>query len=140
MQFDQAKALTTPKSGTARAVPMAPQVAGVLALLGQRDASTGEDDLVFAGEDGLHLDGSALRRRYADLTGMPTALFTCGTLDPLLDDTLFMAARWQAAGSPAEPALYQGAPHEFLNLRGAILAARGNSLACPTHHVLSGPE
>lgn len=32
---------------------------------------------------------------YADLTGMPLALFTCGTFDPLLDDTLFMAARWQ---------------------------------------------
>jgi integrase len=59
-----AKALTTPKSGKARPVPMAPQVAGVLALLGQRDKFTGEDDLVFPGEDGLHLDGSALRRRY----------------------------------------------------------------------------
>jgi acetyl esterase/lipase len=61
---------------------------------------------------------------YADLTGMPTALFTCGTRDPLLDDTLFMAARWQAAGSPAELAVYPDAPHEFLNLRHAIPAAR----------------
>jgi acetyl esterase len=57
---------------------------------------------------------------YADLTGMPAALFSCGTRDPLLDDTLFMAARWQAAGSPAELALYAGAPHEFLNLREPI--------------------
>jgi acetyl esterase len=48
--------------------------------------------------------------RYADLTGMPIALFSCGTLDPLLDDTLFMAARWQAAGSPAQLASYPGAP------------------------------
>jgi acetyl esterase/lipase len=47
---------------------------------------------------------------YADLTGMPIALFSCGTLDPLLDDTLFMAARWQAAGSPAQLASYPGAP------------------------------
>ena len=60
---------------------------------------------------------------YADLTGMPPALFSCGTLDPLLDDTLFMAARWQAAASPAELAIYPGAPHEFLNLRDAIPAA-----------------
>jgi acetyl esterase/lipase len=59
---------------------------------------------------------------YADLTGMPIALFSCGTLDPLLDDTLFMAARWQAAGSPAQLAIYPGAPHEFLNLRDPISA------------------
>jgi acetyl esterase/lipase len=61
---------------------------------------------------------------YADLTGLPPALFSCGTLDPLLDDTLFMAARWQAAGSPAELAIYPGAPHEFLNLRDPISAER----------------
>jgi acetyl esterase/lipase len=31
---------------------------------------------------------------YADLSGMPcVALFRCGTLDPLLDDTPFMCAR-----------------------------------------------
>jgi acetyl esterase len=54
---------------------------------------------------------------------MPIALFSCGTLDPLLDDTLFMAARWQAAGNSARLALYPGAPHEFLNLRDAISAA-----------------
>jgi integrase len=56
--------LTTPKSGKIRSVPLAPQVAGALALLGQRDEFTGEDDLVFPGDDGCHLDGSALRRRY----------------------------------------------------------------------------
>jgi acetyl esterase len=60
---------------------------------------------------------------YADLGGMPAALFTCGTRDPLLDDTLFMAARWQAAGSPAELALYPGATHEFLNLQDPVPAA-----------------
>lgn len=60
---------------------------------------------------------------YAELTGMPIALFSCGTLDPLLDDTLFMAARWQAAGSRAQVAIYPGAPHEFLNLSDAIPAA-----------------
>ncbi|WP_051324507.1 alpha/beta hydrolase fold domain-containing protein [Candidatus Solirubrobacter pratensis] len=46
---------------------------------------------------------------YADLTGLPPALFSCGTLDPLLDDTLFMAARRQASGSPAQLAIHPGA-------------------------------
>lgn len=57
--------LTTPKSGKVRSVPLAPEVAGVLARLGQRANWTAEDDLVFPGETGSYLDGSALRRRYA---------------------------------------------------------------------------
>jgi integrase len=59
-----ARQLTTPKSGTVRAVPMAPDVASALAQLGAREDWIGGDDLVFAGEAGGHLDGSALRRRY----------------------------------------------------------------------------
>jgi len=39
-------------------------VASALAALGQRDRATGDDDLVFVGELGRFLDGSALRRRY----------------------------------------------------------------------------
>jgi acetyl esterase/lipase len=50
---------------------------------------------------------------YADLTSMPPALFIVGTLDPLLDDTLLMAARWQAAGSLAELMVYPGGVHAF---------------------------
>lgn len=50
---------------------------------------------------------------WADLHGMPSALFTVGTADPLLDDTLFMHARWVAAGNPAELAIYPGAVHGF---------------------------
>jgi integrase len=57
-------ALTTPKSGRVRSVPMAPHVAEVLARMGQRRHTTREDELVFPGETGGYLDGSALRRRY----------------------------------------------------------------------------
>ncbi len=45
--------LTTPKSGKIRSVPMAPDVAAALAKLGQRELSTGDDELVFLGEEGV---------------------------------------------------------------------------------------
>ena len=56
--------LTTPKSGRGRVVPMVPEVAGVLARLAQRADWVGEDDLVFPGDAGGYIDGSALRRRF----------------------------------------------------------------------------
>jgi integrase len=57
--------VTTPKSGKVRSVPMAPDVAKALAALGQRQDFVSGDDLVFCGEAGGYIDGSALRRRYA---------------------------------------------------------------------------
>jgi integrase len=57
-------ALTTPKSGKVRSVPLAPDVAKALKKLTRRDVFTGPDDLVFSGDAGGFLDGSALRRRY----------------------------------------------------------------------------
>jgi integrase len=57
-------ALTTPKSGKVRSVPMAPEVATALAKLSHRGHSTDDDGLVFLGEFGGYVDGSALRRRY----------------------------------------------------------------------------
>jgi acetyl esterase/lipase len=51
---------------------------------------------------------------YADLRGLPPARFVVGTEDPLLDDTLFMAARWQAAGNEASLEVVAEAAHGFL--------------------------
>ena len=51
---------------------------------------------------------------FADLTGLPPAFFTCGTLDPLLDDTLFMEARWRTAGNETKLSLYPEAVHAFV--------------------------
>jgi acetyl esterase/lipase len=50
---------------------------------------------------------------YADLRDMPPALLTVGTRDALLDDSLFLYARWLAAGNRAELAVYPGGAHGF---------------------------
>ena len=53
---------------------------------------------------------------FAELSGMPPAVFTVGTQDPLLDDTLFMEARWRAAGHATELYIWREAPHGFISL------------------------
>jgi acetyl esterase/lipase len=53
---------------------------------------------------------------FADLSGMPPAIFTIGTADPLLDDSLFMEARWRQAGHPTELRIWPEAPHGFVSL------------------------
>ncbi len=53
---------------------------------------------------------------FAELSGMPPAIFTVGTKDALLDDTLFMEARWRAAGHATELRIWPEAPHGFVSL------------------------
>jgi acetyl esterase len=55
-------------------------------------------------------DVSAL---FADLTDMPPALFTVGTMDPLLEDSAFLYVRWVAAGNQAKLDVYPGGCHGF---------------------------
>lgn len=55
----------------------------------------------------------ALSPLYADLCGLPPAIFTVGTNDPLLDDTLFMEARWRAAGNRTALHVAEEAVHGF---------------------------
>lgn len=57
---------------------------------------------------------------YADLRGMPPALFTVGSADPYLDDSLFMSRRWEAAGNETRLDLYPDAPHGFTILPCAM--------------------
>jgi acetyl esterase len=63
---------------------------------------------------------------YADLKGLPPALFTIGTRDGLLDDSLFMFMRYIAAGNRAELAVYPGGAHAF-NFFPISIAAQANA-------------
>lgn len=67
-------------------------------------------DLCFDGGDRADTVASPL---LADLRGMPPALFTVGTDDSLIDDTVMMWARWRAAGNDAELDIYPGGIHAF---------------------------
>lgn len=55
---------------------------------------------------------------YADLSKLrgklPPALFTIGTEDGLLEDTMFMSTKWMMAGAEAVVKVYPGAPHAFI--------------------------
>jgi acetyl esterase len=53
----------------------------------------------------------AISPLWAQLHDLPPALITVGTADWLLDDSLFLAARLEAAGSPVELAVYPEGPH-----------------------------
>lgn len=62
---------------------------------------------------------------FADLRGLPPALFTVGTADPLVDDTFFMEARWRLAGNKTFLAVYPECPHG-LNLFPSKIAKVAN--------------
>jgi acetyl esterase len=60
---------------------------------------------------------------FAELSDMPPAIFTVGTQDPLLDDTLFMEARWRAAGHATELRVWPEAPHGFVSMPVSVADA-----------------
>ena len=60
---------------------------------------------------------------FAELSDMPPAIFTCGTEDPLLDDTLFMEARWRQAGHATELRIWPEAPHGFVSFPMSVADA-----------------
>ena len=58
----------------------------------------------------------AISPLYADLRGLPPALFLVGDKDPLLDDTEMLAARWRDLNRDVEVAIAPEAPHAFNRL------------------------
>ena len=66
--------------------------------------------LLQSGEDRRDPDISPL---FAELSDMPPAHFTVGTLDPLLDDSIFMANHWIKYQPDVELDIYPGGCHVF---------------------------
>jgi acetyl esterase/lipase len=116
------------------------QVAGAVMFYGCYDLC-GTPSLCAAGPETLVLHGPTLasalaklmphltpeERRdpaisplYADLSGLPPALFLVGDKDPLLDDTQMLAERWAQAGGDAELVVAPEAPHGFNRLPTAM--------------------
>ncbi len=62
---------------------------------------------------GVDLSDPMINPILAELSGMPPALFQVGTADPLLDDTLMMAARWAGSGTETELGVFPGGVHGF---------------------------
>jgi len=67
----------------------------------------------YGGETDIAMDDPYFSPLYGELDDMPPALFTIGTWDPLLDDTLFMATRWLVAGNETKLTIYPGGTHAF---------------------------
>ncbi|TVY64334.1 AB hydrolase superfamily protein B1A11.02 [Lachnellula suecica] len=59
---------------------------------------------------------------------LPSALFTCGTVDPLLDDSVMMGTKWLMAGGEAIVKIYTGGPHGFIGFPPAVLKESGEAL------------
>ncbi len=52
--------------------------------------------------------------------GLPPALIICAEYDPLLDDGRDYAAKLTAAGVSTRLSIYEGMPHGFLWMAGAV--------------------
>ncbi|KPI18314.1 hypothetical protein OV450_2277 [Actinobacteria bacterium OV450] len=82
-------------------------------LLSNTDSLRGSYELFTPGTGPEQRRDPGLSPLFADLTGLPPARIVVGTEDPLLDDSLFLASRWQAAGAPVRLGVVAGAMHGF---------------------------
>ncbi|MGW3121642.1 alpha/beta hydrolase [Streptomyces sp. NPDC001107] len=82
-------------------------------LLSNSDSLRGSYELFTPGMGPEERRAPEVSPLYADLTGLPSARIVVGAQDPLLDDSLFLAQRWQAAGAPVHLGVVAGAMHGF---------------------------
>ncbi|OAH12477.1 alpha/beta hydrolase [Streptomyces jeddahensis] len=82
-------------------------------LLSNSDSVRGSYELFTPGMGPEERRDPEVSPLYADLTGLPSARIVVGAQDPLLDDSLFLAQRWQVAGAPVQLGVVAGAMHGF---------------------------
>lgn len=63
---------------------------------------------------------------FADLRGLPPAIFSVGTLDHLYSDTLLMSEAWRKAGNECEVHEYRDAPHGFTGFPSLDIGREAN--------------
>ncbi|MEM1317564.1 MAG: alpha/beta hydrolase fold domain-containing protein, partial [Pseudomonadota bacterium] len=93
-------------------------------VLASRDMANFVSTFLAGGEDTRDPVISPL---FAALHDMPPALFSVGTKDLLLDDTLLMATRWHAANGNAELDVTPGGVHVFQSFRHLDIAQASNA-------------
>ncbi|MFF4342586.1 alpha/beta hydrolase [Kitasatospora sp. NPDC001540] len=82
-------------------------------LLSNTRSLQGSYEMYSPGTGPVERRDPALSPLYADLTGLPPARLVVGTEDPLLDDSVLLARRWQDAGGTARLDVVAGAMHGF---------------------------
>lgn len=74
----------------------------------------------------------AISPYYEDFTPfrskLPSALFTVGTEDPLIDDTITMSVKWMMFGGEAIVKVYPGGCHGFIGLPTSASKEAGEAL------------
>lgn len=73
--------------------------------------------------DRAQRDNPAAAPLLADLHGLPPQLVIGAGLDCLLDDSVRLATKLQAAGTPATLSVYDGVPHSFAQMSAALSPA-----------------
>ncbi|WP_255946555.1 alpha/beta hydrolase [Streptomyces odontomachi] len=82
-------------------------------LLSNTDTIRGSYELFTPGMTAEQRRAPEVSPLFADLTGLPPARIVVGSEDPLLDDSLFLSERWQAAGASVQLGVVAGAMHGF---------------------------
>jgi acetyl esterase len=81
----------------------------------------------------------AVSPAFAPLAGLCPAMFSVGSADHLLDDTLLMATRWVAAGNEAELFVAPDMPHGFMAFPCGVTTAWNHAVDAWFSDVLARP-